>query len=171
MLQHRSFIQDNSSRVLPLNKDNLDKLQFLQRCWSGEDTVDLPYKETFDVVDIYHKAGIRVFMVASYFSLTIASIAKQCHIVTSNHIYSIEDMRNNALQYAPGAFAGTAGENSGHKQDDATSISTNEVRSLVLSGSELAGLQAKHWDIICNYSEIVFAHTMSKYKLPLAFDM
>ncbi|KAI9500200.1 hypothetical protein BX070DRAFT_196062 [Coemansia spiralis] len=217
LLQHCSFIQDNSGRVLALDKDNLDKLQSLQRHWSDEGQrvlmlchrefsadgnpfagfeddpaemerivsaniaslcvvglvgiVDPPRKEIPDVVDTCRKAGIRVFMVTGDFALTAAAIAKQCHIVTNDHIDTIEDIRNNALQHAPGALADTAGEKAEHKQDDATSISTDEVRSLVLSGSELVGLQAEHWDIICDYSEIVFARTTPEQKLLIVQEL
>ncbi|KAI8317989.1 calcium ATPase, partial [Martensiomyces pterosporus] len=42
---------------------------------------------------------------------------------------------------------------------------------VVLSGSELVGLQPEHWDIICSYSEVVFARTTPEQKLLIVQEL
>ncbi|KAJ2329392.1 hypothetical protein GGH92_009707, partial [Coemansia sp. RSA 2673] len=130
--------------------------------------VDPPRKEIPSVVSICRRAGIRVFMVTGDFALTAAAIARQCGIVTNSSIDSIEDIRAKALEHAPGALA----DAHGHKKMLADDLGTESIAepsenvgSLVLSGSELVGLQAEHWDIICKYDEIVFARTTPEQKL------
>ncbi|KAI8320266.1 calcium ATPase [Martensiomyces pterosporus] len=191
LVQRCSFIQDALGNVLPLDKDNLDRLQALQRKWSGEGQrvlmlcrrefhstnpfsgieddpakldevvaasnadlcivgligiVDPPRQEIPHVVDTCRRAGVRVFMVTGDFALTAAAIARQCHIITNDRVESIEDASH-------------------HSGGD------SEIRSVVLSGSELVGLQPEHWDIICSYSEVVFARTTPEQKLLIVQEL
>ncbi|KAJ2638411.1 hypothetical protein GGF44_002801, partial [Coemansia sp. RSA 1694] len=127
--------------------------------------VDPPRKEIPSVVDICRRAGIRVFMVTGDFALTAAAIARQCHIVTNDSTDSIEDIRAKALAHAPGALADAS------REKPELWSSEEGVTSLVLSGSELAGLQAEHWDIICGYTEIVFARTTPEQKLQIVQEL
>ncbi|ORX74193.1 calcium ATPase transmembrane domain M-containing protein [Linderina pennispora] len=201
LLQRCSSIQNASGDVLPLDKDSLERLQGLQRKWSGEGQrvlmlcrrefqstnpfagieddqakldevvaavntdltivglvgiVDPPRKEIPHVVDTCRRAGIRVFMVTGDFALTAAAIARQCKIITNDRVDSIDDIRAKALQHAPGALADAGVE---------------KKTPLVLSGSELVGLQPEHWDIICHYTEIVFARTTPEQKLLIVQEL
>ncbi|KAJ2793450.1 hypothetical protein H4S07_007047, partial [Coemansia furcata] len=135
--------------------------------------VDPPRKEIPSVVDICRRAGIRVFMVTGDFALTAAAIARQCHIITNDGVDSIEDIRAKALEHAPGALADTRNEKPELKDKDSVSQAQSDegVTSLVLSGSELVGLQAEHWNIICGYSEIVFARTTPEQKLLIVQEL
>ncbi|KAJ2375065.1 hypothetical protein IW150_002755, partial [Coemansia sp. RSA 2607] len=132
---------------------------------------DPPRKEIPHVVDTCRQAGIRVFMVTGDFALTAAAIARQCHIITNDHVDTIEDIRAQALSQAPGAMVDMPSSVLAHTTAEkitlaVTSSACNDgIRSLVLSGSELVGLQNEHWDIICGYSEIVFARTTPEQKL------
>ncbi|KAJ2907467.1 hypothetical protein GGI21_003859 [Coemansia aciculifera] len=130
--------------------------------------VDPPRKEIPSVVDTCRRAGIRVFMVTGDFALTAAAIARQCHIVTNDHVDSIEDIRAKALAHAPGAIA-----DAHHEKPQLSELSSDNqgIVSLVLSGSDLAGLQAEHWDIICAYNEIVFARTTPEQKLQIVQEL
>ncbi|KAJ1849738.1 hypothetical protein LPJ73_003673, partial [Coemansia sp. RSA 2703] len=135
--------------------------------YNGELTVvglvgieDPPRKEIPHVVDTCRQAGIRVFMVTGDFALTAAAIARQCHIITNDRVDTIEDIRAQALSQAPGAMVDMPSSVLAHTTAEkitlaVTSSACNDgIRSLVLSGSELVGLQNEHWDIICGYSEI-----------------
>ncbi|KAJ1958605.1 hypothetical protein GGI12_004690, partial [Dipsacomyces acuminosporus] len=222
LLQRCSSIQDALGSILPLDKDNLERLQALQRRWSGEGQrvlmlcrrefhtdanpfagieddqaqldaavaanncdlcivglvgiVDPPRKEIPHVVDTCRVAGIRVFMVTGDFALTAAAIARQCRIITNDHVDSVEDVRAKALQYAPGALANGGGEkkaasSSSSLTQGSASTGNEGIRSLVVSGSELGGLQPEHWDIICSYTEIVFARTTPEQKLLIVQEL
>ncbi|KAJ2251627.1 hypothetical protein GGI13_003738 [Coemansia sp. RSA 455] len=133
--------------------------------------VDPPRKEIPSVVDICRRAGIRVFMVTGDFALTAAAIARQCHIITNDGVDSIVDIRAKALEHAPGALADTRGEKPVLNECASQVQSNDGVTSLVLSGSELVGLQAEHWNIICGYSEIVFARTTPEQKLLIVQEL
>ncbi|KAJ2078644.1 hypothetical protein GGI16_007898, partial [Coemansia sp. S142-1] len=133
--------------------------------------VDPPRKEIPSVVDICRRAGIRVFMVTGDFALTAAAIARQCHIITNDGVDSIVDIRAKALEHAPGALADTRGEKPVLNECASQVQSSDGVTSLVLSGSELVGLQAEHWNIICGYSEIVFARTTPEQKLLIVQEL
>ncbi|KAJ2397050.1 hypothetical protein GGI05_000835, partial [Coemansia sp. RSA 2603] len=146
--------------------------------YNGELTVvglvgieDPPRKEIPHVVDTCRQAGIRVFMVTGDFALTAAAIARQCHIITNDRVDTIEDIRAQALSQAPGAMVDMPSSVLAHTTAEkitlavTSSVSNDGIRSLVLSGSELVGLQNEHWDIICGYSEIVFARTTPEQKL------
>ncbi|KAJ1946349.1 hypothetical protein FBU59_002049, partial [Linderina macrospora] len=224
LLQRCSSIQSANGDVLPLDKDNLERLQALQRKWSSEGQrvlmlcrrefqgtnpfagieddqakldevvaavntdltivglvgiVDPPRKEIPHVVDTCRRAGIRVFMVTGDFALTAAAIARQCKIITNDRVDSIDDIRAKALQHAPGALADAGVEkkamsvssSSGKGAESTIGCDSDEIRSLVLSGSELIGLQPEHWDIICRYTEIVFARTTPEQKLLIVQEL
>ncbi|KAJ2021568.1 hypothetical protein IWW57_004880 [Coemansia sp. S610] len=133
--------------------------------------VDPPRKEIPSVVDICRRAGIRVFMVTGDFALTAAAIARQCRIITNDGVDSIEDIRARALSQAPGALADTRSEKPELKDSVSQEQGDGGVTSLVLSGSELVELQAEHWNIVCGYSEIVFARTTPEQKLLIVQEL
>ncbi|KAJ2721592.1 hypothetical protein GGI07_003883 [Coemansia sp. Benny D115] len=220
LLPRCSSIQDCNGQIHPLDKQNLECLQRLQRQWSGqgqrvlllcqrefvdfnpfiehEDNAaelenivthyntdlcvvglvgieDPPRAEIPHVVDTCRRAGIRIFMVTGDFAATATAIARQCHIVTNSRVDTIEDLRAKALFNTPGALSdmGIIKHASDKERDLSPGLlsSNSEVRSLVLSGSELGDLQKEHWDIICGYSEIVFARTTPEQKLQIVQEL
>ena len=116
--------------------------------------VDPPRKEIPGVVSTVRRAGCRVVMVTGDFSITATAIAKQCGIITANKVDNAAVVRN------PSTVPTIRDE------DDEETYYNNNVTALVISGSDLMeGFSDHEWDVICSYSEIVFARTTPEQKL------
>lgn len=116
--------------------------------------VDPPRKEIPGVVATVRRAGCRVAMVTGDFSITAAAIAKQCGIVTVNTV-------DNAAVVRDPSKVPT------HRDiEDEETFYNNNVTALVITGSDLMeGFSDHEWDVICSYSELVFARTTPEQKL------
>ncbi|CAG8639542.1 12195_t:CDS:2 [Racocetra persica] len=117
--------------------------------------LDPPRPEIPDVIRTCRGAGIRIFMVTGDFSLTASSIAKQVGIFSDseNTIHTINDLEQFSEKL----------EIVEHKES--TEEIPKKVKSLLLTGSDLATLNEKQWDIVITYDEIVFARTTPEQKL------
>ncbi|RIB24813.1 hypothetical protein C2G38_1997693 [Gigaspora rosea] len=118
--------------------------------------LDPPRPEILEVIRTCRGAGIRVFMVTGDYSLTAASIAKLVGIFTDsdNIIHTITDLDqlSDKLEIVE------------HKTSTILE-SPKKVTSLLLTGSDVATLSDKQWDIVITYDEIVFARTTPEQKL------
>lgn len=118
--------------------------------------IDPPRPEIAGMVEQVRRAGARFFMVTGDFSLTAAAIAKNIGIITGeaepDDISSLHAARATSSDASPA---------------EKSSI----LRSLVLEGAQLAGLDQGDWDIICNYEEIVFARTTPEQKLRIVTEL
>ncbi|KAI9276500.1 hypothetical protein BC943DRAFT_284971 [Umbelopsis sp. AD052] len=122
--------------------------------------VDPPRKEIPGVVSTVRRAGCRVVMVTGDFSITATAIAKQCGIITVNKV------DNAAVVRDPSTIPTVRDE------DDEETYHNNNVTALVINGSDLMeGFSDHEWDIICSYSEIVFARTTPEQKLRIVNEM
>jgi sodium/potassium-transporting ATPase subunit alpha len=93
-------------------------------------------------------------MVTGDFSITATAIAKQCGIITVNKVDNASVVRD------PSTVPTIRDE------DDEETYHNNNVTALVISGSDLMeGFSDHEWDVICSYSEIVFARTTPEQKL------
>ncbi|CAG8502028.1 14872_t:CDS:1 [Racocetra fulgida] len=117
--------------------------------------LDPPRPEIPDVIRTCRGAGIRIFMVTGDYSLTASSIAKQVGIFSDseNTIHTINDLEQLSEKL----------EIVEHKEP--TEEIPKKVKSLLLTGSDLATLTEKQWDIVITYDEIVFARTTPEQKL------
>jgi sodium/potassium-transporting ATPase subunit alpha len=93
-------------------------------------------------------------MVTGDFSITATAIAKQCGIITVNNV-------DNAAVVRDPSKVPT------HRDDeDEETFYNNNITALVITGSDLLeGFSDHEWDVICSYSEIVFARTTPEQKL------
>ncbi|KAG2186399.1 hypothetical protein INT43_002837, partial [Umbelopsis isabellina] len=122
--------------------------------------VDPPRKEIPSVVATLRKAGCRVVMVTGDFSITAAAIAKQCGIITVGAVDNASVIRDSSKVPTRRDI-----------EDEETSFENN-ITALVISGSDLLeGFSDHEWDIICSYSEIVFARTTPEQKLRIVNEM
>ena len=120
--------------------------------------LDPPRTEIPEVVRRCRRAGVRIFMVTGDYSLTAESIARQCGILTTNKVDSIDDIIKTDTD-------GIMIRRDLDSEEDDYQINVN---SLVLTGKDLSTkLSSKHWDAIANYSEIVFARTTPEQKLKI----
>lgn len=116
--------------------------------------VDPPRKEIPDVVSTVRCAGCRVVMVTGDFSITATAIAKQCGIITVNNVDNADVVRDPSKVPTPRDI------------EDEETFYNNNVNALVITGGDLMqGFSDHEWDVICSYSEIVFARTTPEQKL------
>ncbi|CAG8725477.1 6392_t:CDS:2, partial [Acaulospora colombiana] len=125
--------------------------------------VDPPRAEIPEVVRRCRRAGVRIFMVTGDFTLTAEAIARQCGILTSGKVDKINDI----VRMEKEGFVLQRDLDS--ERDDYQ----ENINSLVLNGKDLSvgKLTPKHWDIIANYSEIVFARTTPEQKLKIVTEL
>jgi sodium/potassium-transporting ATPase subunit alpha len=115
--------------------------------------MDPPRPETARTVADCRRAGARFFMVTGDFGLTAAAIGKQVGIITGtgepDSLLEVEARM---------------------KEGGLPAVLTRDDRihgSLVLEGKHLVQLSQAHWDIVCQYEEIVFARTTPEQKLSI----
>ncbi|GME36769.1 ATPase P-type K/Mg/Cd/Cu/Zn/Na/Ca/Na/H-transporter [Neofusicoccum parvum] len=126
--------------------------------------VDPPRDEIPEVVRTLRGAGIKIFMVTGDFQLTAAAIAAECGIIT-NRPEDIDDISALSLHAAP-----LSDEKAMQVVPPAPST-PGMLRSLVLSGGDMASLTEEQWDALCKYDEIVFARTTPEQKLKIVTEL
>lgn len=135
--------------------------------------VDPPRREIPGVVDTFHKAGIRVFMASGDYAPTAAYVARQCGILTSAVVDSIQEVLNrsktNSLEPSTASSSSNRSSLTAQSKDDLEKLESR--RSLVISGSDLVGLQLEDWDVIASYEEIVFARITPDQKLQIVEEL
>jgi sodium/potassium-transporting ATPase subunit alpha len=115
--------------------------------------MDPPRPETARTVADCRRAGARFFMVTGDFGLTAAAIGKQVGIITSHG-------EPDSLMEVEAKV----------KEGELPTAITRDHRiqgSLVLEGKHLVHLTQTHWDVVCQYEEIVFARTTPEQKLSI----
>ncbi|KAH8795174.1 calcium ATPase transmembrane domain M-containing protein [Flagelloscypha sp. PMI_526] len=113
-----------------------------------------------DTVSVIRRAGVRVFMVTGDFKLTAVAIAKQVGIITTETI----DVRS-ALSSGVKDFSDVASHNIKPSDD-------NGIRSIVLTGEEIASFSTEDWNKCLGlYSEVVFARTTPEQKLRIVNEI
>lgn len=113
--------------------------------------IDPPRPDVSATVASCRRAGIRFLMVTGDFALTGAAIARQIGIFSGD---AKPDTIIDVLS------AGKITNDSDEKQAVARSS-----QSLMLEGSNIAQLEEAHWDLVCQYEEIVFGRTTPDQKL------
>lgn len=108
--------------------------------------LDPPRPETADTVATCRRAGIRFFMVTGDFGLTGAAIARRIGIYSSD---VPPDTLHQVLKRA------------GHEE----MMDDENVKALLLEGSQLGELDDAAWDVVCKYEEVVFGRTTPEQKL------
>ncbi|KAJ3340832.1 hypothetical protein HDU93_006124 [Gonapodya sp. JEL0774] len=112
--------------------------------------IDPPRPETKQTVADCRRAGMRFFMVTGDFGLTAAAIGRMVGILThEGEPHSIMDI-SEAVK-------------------ESKSVDENGFvpASLVLEGKHIGDLTDAQWDVVCRYSEIVFARTTPEQKLTI----
>ncbi|EGO02908.1 hypothetical protein SERLA73DRAFT_84809 [Serpula lacrymans var. lacrymans S7.3] len=123
---------------------------------------DLPRPDVPSAIVTIRRAGVRVFMVTGDFKLTAVAIARQVGIVTQDRLDTINDVR---------AFASTK-ELSGLPPSALKPLDDEPIRSLVLTGDDVASLGPEDWNVIVTkYTEIVFARTTPDQKLKIVEEI
>ncbi|VVT45720.1 uncharacterized protein SAPINGB_P000857 [Magnusiomyces paraingens] len=102
---------------------------------------DPPKDDIFNVVNVLRGAGVRLSMVTGDFELTAVAIARKCGIITHDTV----DRSGDLLLY----------------QDNEGLID----RAVVITSTDLNTLQDEEWEVLTNYSEIVFARATPDQKL------
>ncbi|KAI8910746.1 calcium ATPase transmembrane domain M-containing protein [Powellomyces hirtus] len=124
---------------------------------------DPPRPDVLSAVDTIRNAFVRVFMVTGDFRLTAVAIARSVGIITNEQVDTIEELRNNAE--ARHRYANAAAPAIKPQEDD-------EIRSLVLVGEEVVGLNKEEWNMAVGfYTEIVFARTTPEQKLQIVEEI
>ncbi|KAJ2478054.1 hypothetical protein IWW56_003959 [Coemansia sp. RSA 2131] len=147
--------------------------------------IDPPRDEILDSVGKFRGAGIRVFMVTGDYAPTAAFVARQCGIITSAAVDGIDEInaqvtltktekrsddkerRRSTTQSLPKAMGGRRAALL--VTDSEHTLASRS--SLVVSGPDLHGLGAVHWDIIAQYDECVFARITPEQKLQVVEEM
>ncbi|KAI2464195.1 calcium ATPase [Annulohypoxylon bovei var. microspora] len=139
-LQHQSGTSQFEDEVTEQAKSGLTLVGLVA-------IVDPLRPEIREVVSVLRGAGIRVFMVTGDFALTALAIAQDAGIVScpSPLIHDISAL---------------------HRDPADSDLKSAEPRSSILiSGSELLGLNEYQWKTLTEYEEIVFAQTTPEQKL------
>jgi sodium/potassium-transporting ATPase subunit alpha len=115
--------------------------------------MDPPRPETARTVFDCRRAGTRFFMVTGDFGLTAGAIGRQVGIITyAGEPDSISQVQQRSKE---------GNRSGGYDRYDRIQ------HSLILEGKDLVQLSGNHWDIICQYEEIVFARTTPEQKLAI----
>ncbi|KAK3196310.1 hypothetical protein K4F52_000691 [Lecanicillium sp. MT-2017a] len=113
--------------------------------------IDPPRPETAETVKQCRRAGARFFMVTGDYGLTAAAIARSTGIFTGERDPDTIESLHSKLGLSA--------------HDLHASRVNGETRSILLEGQSLSGLVDEDWDVICEYTEIVFARTTPEQKL------
>ncbi|EGO28595.1 hypothetical protein SERLADRAFT_446026 [Serpula lacrymans var. lacrymans S7.9] len=123
---------------------------------------DPPRADVPSAIVTIRRAGVRVFMVTGDFKLTAVAIARQVGIVTQDHLDTISNIRVSDYSKEFSVVPLSAVKPS---EDD-------PIRSLVLTGDDVASLSPEDWNIIVGrYTEIVFARTTPDQKLRIVEEI
>ncbi|KAH7907654.1 hypothetical protein BJ138DRAFT_1116511 [Hygrophoropsis aurantiaca] len=122
---------------------------------------DPPRSDVPSAIETIRRAGVRVFMVTGDFELTAVAIARQVGIFTQQYLDKVGDIKSAAsekqLSLHPSLLKPS--------EDD-------PIRSLVLTGEDVASLTPLDWDIIVkNYTEIAFARTTPDQKMKIVEEI
>ncbi|KAG1891478.1 hypothetical protein F4604DRAFT_1876576 [Suillus subluteus] len=122
---------------------------------------DPPRSDVSSSISIIRRAGVRVFMVTGDFKLTALAIARQVGIITQRAVDTIQDVR------------AAASEKVSPKDYYLTKLSDDDpIRSLVLTGEDVASLTSFDWNVIVGtYTEIVFARTTPDQKMRIVEEI
>ncbi|KAG2140832.1 hypothetical protein BD769DRAFT_1693257 [Suillus cothurnatus] len=116
---------------------------------------DPPRPDVSSSISIIRRAGVRIFMVTGDFKLTALAIARQ-HVVDT-----IEDIR-----------AAASEKNSLENYPLTQPSDDDPIRSLVLTGEDVASLTSFDWNVIVGaYTEIVFARTTPDQKMRIVEEI
>ncbi|PBK66785.1 calcium ATPase [Armillaria solidipes] len=120
--------------------------------------IDPPRDDVKDTVAIARRAGIRFAMVTGDFSSTAAAIAQQVGIITTpmSEVQHVKDLPHDASLESVAVY-----------EPEVDKRSNPEMRSLVLSGSDLIGMTESQWKQALAFDEIVFARTTPQQKLQI----
>ncbi|KAK0488448.1 hypothetical protein IW261DRAFT_1580898 [Armillaria novae-zelandiae] len=120
--------------------------------------IDPPRDDVKDTVAIARRAGIRFAMVTGDFSSTAAAIAQQVGIITTpmSKVQHVIDLLHDASLEFVALY-----------EPEIDKRSHPEMRSLVLSGSDLIGMTESQWKQALAFDEIVFARTTPQQKLQI----
>ncbi|KAG2337802.1 calcium ATPase [Suillus weaverae] len=122
---------------------------------------DPPRPDVSPSMAIIRRAGVRVFMVTGDFKLTALAIARQVGIITQHVVDTIQDVR------------AAASEKVSPKDYYLIKPSDDDpIRSLVLTGEDVASLTSFDWNVIVGtYTEIVFARTTPDQKMRIVEEI
>ncbi|KAG1740586.1 hypothetical protein EDB19DRAFT_1707719 [Suillus lakei] len=122
---------------------------------------DPPRPDVSPSIAIIRRAGVRVFMVTGDFKLTALAIARQVGIITQRVVDTIQEVR------------AAASEKVSPKDLYLVKPSDDDpVRSLVLTGEDVASLTSFDWNVIVGtYTEIVFARTTPDQKMRIVEEI
>ena len=107
--------------------------------------VDPPRPTVKSAIHCCHEAGIKVFMVTGDHPTTAKSIAQSLNLITSP---TEKDLL-----------------------DEGICIPIEGVKSIVVTGSEIANFTSTDWDRVLNHEEIVFARTMPQQKQDIVREL
>ncbi|KAG9253005.1 uncharacterized protein F5Z01DRAFT_682232 [Emericellopsis atlantica] len=113
--------------------------------------IDPPRPEAVTTVAQARRAGVRFMMVTGDYSLTAAAIAKNIGIFARDARPDLVDAMRANHDVSAEKLRLERGEDSG--------------RALIVEGKEVLGLSSDDWDLVCEYEEVVFAHTTPEQKL------
>lgn len=165
------FFKQAASDIL-IDDDVSNKLMDKQLEWSrngqrvillGSKVMDMFDEDTFDLNDItiegllslsdplrpkipqvvsdLKTAGIRLVMITGDFQITAKSIAEKCGIITTEYMDTIDNLGDNL-------------------SDD-----ENELKALIINGTDMYRLSEVDWDKVTQYTQIVFSRTTPEQKL------
>ncbi|KAG1848307.1 hypothetical protein DFJ58DRAFT_796452 [Suillus subalutaceus] len=122
---------------------------------------DPPRPDVSASISLIRQAGVRVFMVTGDFKLTALAIARQVGIITQHVVDTIQDVR------------AAASEKTSPKDYYLYKPSDNDpIRSLVLTGEDVASLTSFDWNVIVGaYTEIVFVRTTPDQKMRIVEEI
>ncbi|KAK0457372.1 uncharacterized protein EV420DRAFT_1644129 [Desarmillaria tabescens] len=120
--------------------------------------IDPPKDDVKLTVATARRAGIRFAMVTGDFSSTAAAIAQQVGIITTpmSEVKHVTDLQHDAPIESVAEY-----------EPDIYKRSGPQMRSLVLSGSDLIGMTESQWKQALAFDEIVFARTTPQQKLQI----
>ncbi|KAK0207339.1 hypothetical protein IW262DRAFT_1450882 [Armillaria fumosa] len=160
-----SHIMDSKGLIGPMDDAHADSLSAIQEQFaSNGQRVLLMAKKIIrgtklpDTVAIARRAGIRFAMVTGDFSSTAAAIAQQVGIITTpmSKVQHVKDLPHDASLMSVAVY-----------ESEIDKRSNLEMRSLVLSGSDLIGMTESQWKQALAFDEIVFARTTPQQKLQI----
>ncbi|KAG7443376.1 calcium ATPase [Guyanagaster necrorhizus] len=120
--------------------------------------IDPPRDDVKETVAVARRASVRFAMVTGDFSSTAAAIAQQVGIITTpmSEVKHIKDLPYDASLESVAGY-----------EPEIDRRSSPEMRSLVLSGSDLVGMTESQWKQALAFDEIVFARTTPQQKLQI----